>query len=538
MFKFLTLAFAAFLFSAGTAKSQLTIAAGSTFLIQPNAVVTVEGDVIGNADIQGGGKLLLKGTGGQTVNMNGFNIPNLEIDNVANATLTGNIRIGSSLLFTNGKIKTGNFNLNLADVAISTGMGTGKFLETTGTGQIIKELTANVTSNEIPVGAGILYRPAFITTSGTYSSANVGIQVFAVADPNRPPSLTDYIAAYWPVTKTGITGTVTVAGQYDNADISGIKPNLRGYYYAASDWSSAGQTNTASTNQISAPITAASGELSGFDKFDLVNAKAFLQGAYPAGGGGLMNENLRTTGTPGTNLIPNADPYRTAPYNTIFTHVANTLNENAVAAVFADQGIAGNNIVDWIFLELRNNNASPGNIILQTRSALIQRDGDIVDVDGISPVTFNNTATGSYTLAVRHRNHLGLSTDPATFSNTFGETRSTTPLVDYTTATDAQLYGPASAFTVSSDAKNLLWGGNANYNANTKFTGLSNDKDELLINALGNNTTTILNNVYNSSDLNMNRNVKFTGLTNDKDLLLISALGNTTTIIRSELLPN
>ena len=68
-------------------------------------------------------------------------------------------------------------------------------------------------------------------------------------------------------------------------------------------------------------------------------------------------------------------------------------------------------------------------MVLQTRSALVQRDGDIVDIDGVSPVTFNNVASTNYTIAVRHRNHLGLSTNPATFNPLLGETKSTASLV-------------------------------------------------------------------------------------------------------------
>ena len=56
--------------------------------IQSGAVVTVQGNVTSNVDIQGTGKLLLKGSTNQNVSMGGFSIPNLEIDNTANASAT------------------------------------------------------------------------------------------------------------------------------------------------------------------------------------------------------------------------------------------------------------------------------------------------------------------------------------------------------------------------------------------------------------------------------------------------------------------
>lgn len=471
--------------------------------------------------------------------MNGFTIPNLEMGNASNAVLLGNARIGSSLLFTAGKISAGNFNLNLSDAAVTTGMGAGKFIETNGTGQVIKELSANVTSNEIPVGAGNIYRPAFITASGTYSSANGGIKVLAVPDPNRPPSLSDYVAAYWPVTRTGITGTITLGGQYDNADISGTEGNLRGYYYNANDWSSAGQTNDVVTNRISAPITGVAGELSAMSKFNLVKTRALLQGAYPTfGGAGIMNDNLRATPT----QIPNAEPHRSAPYTSVgpstgnFTHVANTINEVASSSVFNDLA-TNDNIVDWVFLELRNNNASPGNTVLQTRSALIQKDGDIVDVDGISPVTFNNIANGNYTIAVRHRNHLGISTNPIA-PNAFSETKSTAAIVDLSVIA-TNLYGVSGTdYTVSADNKRMLWAGNAKVDGAVKYNFFNNDQNYILATSLSNNTATILNPVYSESDVNLDRSVKYNFFGNDKGFILINVLGNNTATIRTQNLPN
>jgi hypothetical protein len=107
-----------------SAKAQLVID-NATLFIQSGATVTVQGDVTSNVDIQGTGLLQLKGSANQNVNMNGFTIPNLEIDNVSNATLLGHARIGTSMLFTNGKIIQGNFNMRIADVATITG-GSGR----------------------------------------------------------------------------------------------------------------------------------------------------------------------------------------------------------------------------------------------------------------------------------------------------------------------------------------------------------------------------------------------------------------------------
>ena len=503
----------------------------ATFVIQSGATVTVQGDLTSNTDIQGTGKLLLKGAASQNVNMGGFSLPTLELDNAANATLTGNAKISTGILFTTGKIILGTNNLTLADVATVSGQGTGKFLETNSTGQVFKSLTADITNNEIPVGVGTNYRPAFITSTGSYTNAAVGIRVLGVADPNKPAMISDYLLTHWPVTKTGVTGTVSVAGQYlDAADISGTETNLRGYYFDGTDWSSANEAHDIALNKIAAPISNSTGEVYGMDKFTLVKTKVFLQGAYNTSTGA-MSDALRTP----TNLIPLTDPYRSAPYS--FTEVANPVAETAAAGVFSDQSNSNDNIVDWIFLELRSSVASPGNTILQTRSALLKRDGNVVDVDGVSPVTFNNVVDGNYTIAVRHRNHLGISADPATNLLALNEKKSTASLLDLTTATDAQIFGTAAAYKVLG-GKNLMWAGNANFNGNVRFIGLNNDKDYILVNALANSAGVVLKNVYSPADVNMNRNVSYLGLVNDKDLIFVTVLANVTTAVKTQALPN
>ncbi|MEK7414749.1 MAG: hypothetical protein AAB263_15655, partial [Planctomycetota bacterium] len=127
-----------------------------------------------------------------------------------------------------------------------------------------------------------------------------------------------------------------------------------------------------------------------------VAARVFLQGAFDAQTV-TMRDNLREL-----NLLPQTEPYAGIAN---FAHVGGGGGETAAPGVFDETGTDA--IVDWIFLELRSKN-NPS-LVLATRSALVQRDGDIVDVDGFSPVKFQ-VASDEYYLAVRHRNHLGAMT--------------------------------------------------------------------------------------------------------------------------------
>ncbi|MBL7730179.1 MAG: hypothetical protein JNM88_03305 [Chitinophagaceae bacterium] len=499
----------------------------ATLFIQSGASVVVQGDVTSNVDIQGPGKIVLKGSANQNVNMNGFTIPNLEMDNTANATLTGNARIGTSMLFTNGKIIQGNFNVRLSDIATSSGGGAGKFFETTGTGQLVKEVSSNLTNYVMPLGSGAAYYPASLTTSGSYSSASVGTQVKGGADPNKHPRSTDYLNLYWPLTRTGITGTLNVSGNY-NANFSGTETELRGIFWNGTNWVLAGGTINTGTDDAAAPVTG-NGNLYAMNRFLLSRMRVMLQGAF---NGTDMNDNLRA----GTNLIPLTDPYRSAPYNTSFTHVNNPVTEVANATVFNNAALTGDNIVDWVFLELRDNSGvNPGATVVQTRAAFVQRDGDIVDIDGVSPVYFKNLDAGaSYTLAVRHRNHLGIATDPVANLQSLSEATpgSTT---DFSTMVDAQIFGTSAAYTTSG-GRTLLWGGNVNGNTNSRYQGAGNDRAVLLTD-LGSNELTVLTNVYNRSDINMNRTVRYQGAANDRAFLLSTVLGAAELTVRTQALP-
>lgn len=126
------------------------------------------------------------------------------------------------------------------------------------------------------------------------------------------------------------------------------------------------------------------------DRDVTVRSSIFLQGSYVKADG-LMQDVLRQE-----NLLPLIEPYTGLGY----THLSGG-GESVAQTVFDISGPDA--IVDWVFLELsdKSNRAQ----IIATRSALLQRDGDVVDVDGVSPVTFD-VANDDYFLAVRHRNHV------------------------------------------------------------------------------------------------------------------------------------
>jgi len=122
-----------------------------------------------------------------------------------------------------------------------------------------------------------------------------------------------------------------------------------------------------------------------------LEAKAFLQGPYSSG---LMNDDLRSN-----DLLPSTEPYTALGY--VYSNGGG--EESFDTSILSTTG--NDAIVDWVLIELRDGGDST--VVLYSQAALIQRDGDIVDVDGSSAVKMRQALTGDYFVAILHRNHIG-----------------------------------------------------------------------------------------------------------------------------------
>lgn len=142
------------------------------------------------------------------------------------------------------------------------------------------------------------------------------------------------------------------------------------------------------------------------------------------------------------------------------------------SGVFAVSGTS-DAIVDWVIVELRSN--TDNTKVVANTAALIQRDGDIVDIDGVSDVTIPGVAAGSYYVVVNHRNHLGVMTSaPVALSPT-----STTPI--NFTSPGLGTYGTSGQRLVETGAM-ALWGGDANNNNRVSYaSGTATDQDAILM---------------------------------------------------------
>jgi hypothetical protein len=127
-----------------------------------------------------------------------------------------------------------------------------------------------------------------------------------------------------------------------------------------------------------------------------INIKVNLSGAFDS-----VNDNMRTDLLI-SNLIPTAQPYSAAPYSYNGTETLPTTNRRA-------------DICDWVLVEIRDNTT---NAIITRKAAILKSDGTVIDSANATIVSTTGgislpgiTVAGSYKVTIRHRNHLGISTN-------------------------------------------------------------------------------------------------------------------------------
>lgn len=205
--------------------------------------------------------------------------------------------------------------------------------------------------------------------------------------------------------------------------------------------------------------------------------------------------------------------------------IANSVTTSVLAA------ISSNSIVDWVFVELRS--STDPLLVIDSRSALLQRDGDIVDLDGVSPVSFQTATQGRYYVSVKHRNHLGVMSQTPIDLSIAGA------VIDFRlAATATYVLGASSIHKSQVDVSQgkAMWAGNAlavdglgNYSI--IYQGTNNDVNipyQQAINAPNNFLRLPFYNLkgYFSGDINMNGEVLYQGTGNDIEFIYQNVINN------------
>lgn len=511
-------------------KAQLFINNAQLF-IQSGASVVVQGDVTSNQDILGDGKIVLKGTNAQSISMNGKSISNLEIDNSSNAALTSNAAIGTNLLFTNGNLQTGNHSLIFNNNATASNASNTNHIVTDGLGKVIKTALGSVAfTYEISNSTGT-YNP--VTISNTGSADSISVRCLATANTNgiNGSAFTkEVVNASWDISEAVAGGSnLSITASWDGPDeLTGFnrsKSGISNYITSPAQnigWDLLNNQITPATG--SGPYSYTRSNISTLGAFAigsrpilsplLLSAKIFLQGCYS--GNDIMLDNLRTL-----DMIPVTEPYTSM---TGFTHSGSGGEETTTSSIAGSVASAGNNaIVDWVFVQLHQASDSQ---VVSTRSALLQRDGDIVDVDGLSPLNLAGNLAGDYFISVKHRNHLGVRSNSTITLN-----KTVAGSYDFTSNLSNSFRGTVSndPLALLSGNKYGLWAGNTNDDNIISMTGLylsSNDYLKLM-NAFSSTQPP----TYSKQDINMDGAITISSSANsDYDMLYLTLPNNTITI--------
>ncbi|MDR3611729.1 MAG: hypothetical protein P4L27_14260, partial [Ignavibacteriaceae bacterium] len=182
------------------------------------------------------------------------------------------------------------------------------------------------------------------------------------------------------------------------------------------------------------------------NKYVLVNIKVLIEGLYD-------NGNCSTYFN-SHNLIPLSQPYHSYPWN--------YSGSESVSKIPSD-------VLDWILVELRSTIANYS--IIARRAAFLKSDGSIVDLDGVSPLKFDNINYGNYYIVIKYNNAI------ETWSKEGGVLFSDTNIsYDFTTSQN-QAYGNN---LLKMENKWCIYSGDLNHNGivdDDDYRSIENDND-------------------------------------------------------------
>lgn len=510
--------------------------------------------------------------------------PNLAVNNSNNLSQNlSNTRIANNLDFVTGKVVINATDLILGSAAGNGGTGTitnytgTKYVVTNSNiGHLVKE--AYTGPYTYPVGENTSsYTPAKIT-----NNVSNGIHVNVMDYTASPAPRTDAsgIDRTWNIYADNAVGNSDIDLQHDTITNQpgfqkgahyvtryvGTTPNSSGDQTSFDKWERNiyGAGSLTGTLTTSAPIDSATERARTYTSFATnssansgyytkasgplcINVRAYVEGALINNGNvtaidgrPLMRDNLRNSPFTGQNYIPVKDPYEFATPFISASALANKYTkyppQNAgypqlqqvtdSATVF---GVSGQDaIVDWVFVELHSKSNEA--VVQTTRAALLQRDGDIVDVDGKSCLSFPGVAVDSYYVAVRHRNHLGTMTkygqSAASLQGLVDLSVPTTPLFDKGVVGAFDYTGLSQKSNVKGTYR-AMWAGDLNADKKVQY---SNDLAIVQFDVISfpGNTSGVSNyaaaNGYFQGDYDMNSRPKFNPSADDNSLLLFQVL--------------
>jgi hypothetical protein len=478
----------------------------SSGTIEIDGQVNLKGDFINNSgSIATGstGRLSFTGSAAQAITGSASTtfFCAVEVNNSTGVALTtgstGNSQVlDSTLILTSGKVTLNGFNLELSNEGVS-GADATKYLVTNSTGKV--KALVGASNYTFPVG-NASFNPVILNEAGTSDTYSVS---FADSYPSGWTGTTNAVLGYWDISDANGGGNnLAVTTQwnasqeqapFDRTDCA-VGLQISGNNIS---WKSSGAAvaNGSAWTRIGSGFTGVGKFMVGdyfFEGIDL-DLDVFLAGPYSSG---TMSTALRTAG-----VIQLTSPYGTG---------------ESVASIPAG-------VVDWIKVELRDP-VTPGTIV-KSYSFFVDNAGNVLNTTGTVGTKLTGVAKGSYYVAVKHRNHLGVMT-----ASTINFSAAGPFAFDFTAGSG--LYGTNAERSMGS-GKWALWAGNTDGNNSVQFATGTSDITPISSAVLGDagNTTSDpswynTTPVYNLADADMNGLIQFASGTSDITPISASVLNN------------
>ena len=239
------------------------------------------------------------------------------------------------------------------------------------------------------------------------------------------------------------------------------------------------------------------------DPYYTFNVTAYLRGPWNGTG---MNTSLNAAG-----VLPLTQPYNIAPFN--------------YAGTESVPAIPNANIVDWVLIEHRFPasglpSGATSATITGRKAGFLLNNGLIVNLDGVTPISFNIAKQGAAFIVVRHRNHLGVMSNaiPSNVAGTFANDYSRLP-----NCYKAPGSPSSPVVLLAGGATYGLWGGDANRSGTVNAIDVSAIQLAIASSATG----------YLSTDVNLSNSINATDVSLAKITISSSGSGSTPSIAKS-----
>ncbi len=304
----------------------------------------------GARNFNAGANYTFNGTAAQVTGTGLTSARDITINNLSNVSLSGSVTLSNSLIFTNGRLVLGNFDLTQINTSVTSysGINNSSYIVTNGTGQLLQRIpTAGLPINFLlPVGDAANYSPVQLNFSANSTIRDVGVIVTPGAVPNNLPS-TDYINRRWTFSNSAAgTYTYIPTFTFKPADVVGVATNMKISRYVGPLWNEYNSTPNTSVVSPDMTLTGSINETSGALSSYWTGRVYAPPVNYVWNGSTSNNWNTATNWTPNgvPNIIDNVTISVSAPNPCVASSGAFNVNNFTVSGTGNFQLGAGANL--------------------------------------------------------------------------------------------------------------------------------------------------------------------------------------------------